>query len=77
VARSLEKCNPSFTKYQKTRKPEYQKYQKPENQKHQSKNPQIKFEGGKSWIFEISTTPAYSPQPNASIPWIRISKLEV
>jgi hypothetical protein len=49
----------------------------PENQKHQSKNPQIKFEGGKSWIFEIPTTPTYSPQPSASIPWIRISKLEV
>ena len=52
VARSPEKWNPSFKKYQKTRVPEV-----PENHKHQSRNPQIKFEGvkvgfSKFWLHQ-------------------------
>ena len=80
VARSPEKWNPSFTKYQKTRKPEYQKYQSTRSTKKLEEPVQKSTDqvwGGKSWIFEIPTTLAYSPQPIASIPWIRISKFKV
>jgi len=80
VARTPGKWNPSFTKYQKTRKPEYQKYQstrstrKPEAPVQKSAG---QVWGGKSWIFRNLTAPAYSPQLSASIPWNRISKFEV
>ena len=83
VARTPGKWNPSFTKYQKTRKPEYQKYRStrvpevPENQNHQSIKSRDQIWRGKIWIFEILSTPAYSPQLSASIPWIRFSKFEV
>ena len=72
VARTPGKWNPSFTKYQKTRVPKV-----PENQKHQSINSGDRIWRGKIWIFEILSTPAYSPQLSASIPWIRFSKFEV
>ena len=48
VARTPRKWNPSFTKYQKTRKPEYQKYQK-----HQSRNPHSRFERAKFGFSQI------------------------
>ena len=86
VARTPGKWNPSFTKYQKTRKPEYQKYQKYQSTRstRSTRKPEAPVQksadqvwGGKSWIFEILTTPTNSPQLSASIPWIRISKFEV
>jgi hypothetical protein len=83
VARSPGKWNPSFTKYQKTRKPEYQKYQKYQSTR-STRKPEAPVQKSadqiwrsKSWIFEIPTAPTNSPQLSASIPWIRISKFKV
>jgi hypothetical protein len=63
------------------RKPENQKYQKTRKPEPVPEVPvQISASSvsrGKIWIFRNLTAPAYSPQLNASSPWIIISKFEV
>ena len=75
VARFSEKWNPSFTKYQKFRKPEDQKYQK-----HQSRNPHSRFEGvkfgfSKFWVHQHTRLNLAYLSPGSDFQNLKFEKL--